>query len=288
VEDTIASDIVIDATSEGRLTLNVLDSLGRPKLEETTIGVDVAYSTAVFAIPEDAPVDWKGVFCLPQVPKSGRGGLLGPLEGGRWILTLAGRRDDVPPGDADGFMVYASELWTPTIYNAIKDAKRLGEIARFRFPESRWRHYERLASFPRGLLPIGDAICRFNPIYGQGMSVAAQEARALQRLFASRQDERDPLGGIASGFFAEAQALIDTPWANAAMPDLAYSDARGERPADFEQRLKFGAALTELSARDPAVHKLIAEVQHLLKPRTVYQDPDLVKRVLALMAGGRV
>src|SRR6185369_4321496 len=100
----------------------------------------------------------------------------------------------------------------PTVYNAIKDAKRLGDVVRFRFPESTYRHFDRLETFPHGLLVIGDAICRFNPVYGQGMSVAAQEARALGRLLSARATEADPLAGLAGPFFAEAAALIETPW----------------------------------------------------------------------------
>jgi len=224
------------------------------------------------------------VFCFPGAGRASRGSLMLPLEGDRWIVTVGGRHGDIPPGDEAGFMDYAQGLRTPTIYNAIKHAKRLGDIARFRFNESVLRHYQHVEGFPRGVLPIGDAICRFNPIYGQGMSVAALEARALGRLLARRAHEPDPLAKLAPEYFAEVARLIDTPWAAAAIPDFVHPDTRGERPADFEQTVKFGVALTRLAARDPAVHRLTSEVQHLLKPRSVYQDPDLVQRVLATMA----
>jgi 2-polyprenyl-6-methoxyphenol hydroxylase-like FAD-dependent oxidoreductase len=283
---TLDADLVIDASGRGALTLGLLTSLGWALPEETTIGVDLAYATAVFAIPATAPDDWKGVFCFAQVPKTNFGALLLPMEGQRWIVTVGGRHGDAPPGDADGFMACVQQLRTPTIYNAIKHARRLGEIARFQFPASEYRHYERLEAFPRGLLPIGDALCRFNPIYGQGMSVAAQEARLLRQLLATRAGADDPLDGLAPAFFAEASALIDSPWAMAAIPDFAHPDTRGERPADFEQTLQIGLALNKLAAHDPAVHKLLAEVQHLLKPRSVLQDPELRQRIRAVLAEG--
>jgi 2-polyprenyl-6-methoxyphenol hydroxylase-like FAD-dependent oxidoreductase len=160
------------------------------------------------------------------------------------------------------------------------------ESPAFRHGEVQYRHYERLAAFPRGLLPIGDALCRFNPIYGQGMSVAAQEARALRQLLAARAGASDPLDGLAPSFFAEASALIEGPWAMAAIPDFAHPDTRGERPVDLEQRLKAGHAMNQLAARDPAVHKLMAEGQHLLKPPSVYQDPELTQRLQAILARG--
>ena len=282
--ESIDADLVIDASGRGMLTLDALAALGRVPPPETTIGVDLAYASAVFAIPDDAPKDWKGVFCFPGIGRASRGSLMLPLEGQRWIATVGGRHGDIPPSDEAGFMEYAKGLRAPTIYNAIKDAKRLGDIARFRFNESVLRHYPRVENFPRGVLPIGDAVCRFNPIYGQGMSVAALEAAALARLLAARARERDPLAELAPAYFAEVSRIIDTPWAAAAIPDFVHPDTRGERPADFEQTVKFGAALGKLAARDPAVHRLTSEVQHLLKPRSVYQDPDLVQRVRALMS----
>lgn len=283
--ETANADLVIDASGRGVPTLHALAALGRVPPDETTIGVDLGYASAVFAIPDDAPGDWTGVFCFPGAGRASRGSLMLPLEGHRWIVTVAGRHGDIPPGDEAGFMEYTKGLRTQTIYNAIKHAKRLGDIARFRFPESVLRHFQRMENFPRGLLPIGDAICRFNPIHGQGMSVAAQEALALGRLLALRAREPDPLAKLAPEYFAEVARLVETPWAAAAIPDFVHPDTRGERPADLEQTLRFGIALGKLAARDPAVHRLTAEVQHLLKPRSVYQDPDLMQRVLAIMAG---
>jgi 2-polyprenyl-6-methoxyphenol hydroxylase-like FAD-dependent oxidoreductase len=145
------------------------------------------------------------------------------------------------------------------------------------------RHFERLDVFPRGLLPIGDAICRFNPVYGQGMSVAALEACLLGRLLQRLGDEGDPIASLAPTFFTEVQPLLETPWSVATL-DFAFPDTRGQRPADFETTLKFGIALNQLAAEDPAVHKLTLEVQHLLKPRSVYRDPALLQRVLEKMA----
>jgi 2-polyprenyl-6-methoxyphenol hydroxylase-like FAD-dependent oxidoreductase len=281
--ETIVADLVVDASGRGALTLALLKSIGRPPPEETTIGIDLGYATCVFAIPDDAATDWKGVMTFGQAPTNGRGGLLLPLEGNRWMVTIGGRHGDVPPGDAQGFLTYARGLRTPTIYKAISRAKRLDGVARHGFPESVRRHFERLDDFPRGLLPTGDAICRFNPVYGQGMSVAALEACLLRRLLDTPGEDSDPIATLAPAFFAEVQTLIETPWA-VAMLDFALPETRGQRPADFEATLKFGIALTRLAAEDPAVHKLAAEVQNLLKPRSVYRDPALVQRVLAKMA----
>ena len=282
--ETLDADLVVDASGRGTLTLRLLEAIGRQPPAETSIGVDLNYATAVFEIPAGAPSDWKGVFTMPG--PDGRGGLLLPLEGHRWILTVAGRHSVKSPGDEAGFMAYVEGFRTKTIFEAIKHAKRLGDIARFGFSVSTRRHYDGLPEFPAGLVPLGDAVCRFNPIYGQGMSVAAQEAVGLGALLARRATQSDPLHGLAADFFAEAVPLIDTPWASAVIPDFIHPETRGERPANFEQMLKFALALGRLAAKDPDVHRLTAEVQHLLKPRSVYQDPALVQRVMAVMSGG--
>jgi 2-polyprenyl-6-methoxyphenol hydroxylase-like FAD-dependent oxidoreductase len=281
--ETITADLVVDASGRGALTLALLDSIGRPLPEETTIGIDLGYATCIFSIPDDASTDWKGVMTFGQAPQNSRGGLMLPLEGNRWMATIGGRHGNVPPGDAEGFLTYAKALRTPTIYNAIKHAKRLDGVARYGFPESVRRHFERLDGFPRGLLPIGDAICRFNPVYGQGMSVAALEACLLKRLLKESGETADPIAELASTFFKEMQTLIETPWSVAVL-DFAFPETHGQRPADFEATLKFGIALTRLAAEDPAVHKLTLEVQHLLKPLSVYRDPDLLRRVFVKMA----
>ena len=281
--ETMAADLVVDASGRGALTLALLQSIGRPLPEETTIGIDLGYATCVFAVPDDAPTDWKGVMTFGEAPHNSRGGLMLPLEGNRWMATIGGRHGDVPSGDAEGFLTYAKALRTPTIYNAISHARRLDGVARYGFPESVRRHFERLDYFPRGLLPIGDAICRFNPVYGQGMSVAAQEACLLRKILERLGAESNPIAGLASTFFTEVQPLIETPWSVATL-DFVFPSTRGQRPADFETTLKFGIALTRLAAEDPAVHKLTAEVQNLLKPRSVYRDPALLQRVFTMMA----
>jgi 2-polyprenyl-6-methoxyphenol hydroxylase-like FAD-dependent oxidoreductase len=206
------------------------------------------------------------------------------IENDRWHVVLVGRGADCPPGEADTYIEFTRELTTPTVYNAIKDAERLGDIARFSFPESVWRHFAGMEDFPRGLLPIGDAICRFNPVYGQGMSVAAKEAGLLHHMLQSHAAEPDPLATLAQDFLAEAENLIETPWAVSALPDLIYPQTRGERPADLEEQLKFQGALNRIAVRDPAIHKLLMEVHYLIKPHRVLGDPEIAEKVAAEMA----
>ena len=282
--ETLSADIVVDASGRGNLTFGFLEALARPRPEETNIGVDITYATAVFAAPDRAPSGWKAVATFASPAEGGLGGIMLPLEQNRWIVTLVGRHGENPPGDREGFVAYAQRLRTPTIYNAIKEAEPLVAIARFGFPASTRRDFDRLEGFPQGLLPFGDAICRFNPVYGQGMSVAAQEACLLRQLLQQHAGEPDALAGLAPAFFTESATLIETPWTLAAIPDFAHPETTGERPEDLKQALEFSEALFQLAAGDPAVHQLLFEVLHLLKPRSALNDPDIVERVKGLAA----
>jgi 2-polyprenyl-6-methoxyphenol hydroxylase-like FAD-dependent oxidoreductase len=280
-DETLSAELVVDASGRGHLTAALLQSIGRPPAAESVVGIDLGYTTTVLDIPDDAPSDWKAVLTHSNAPQSSRRAVMLPVEHGRWMMTLAGRGSDRPPGEWDALLGYLRELNTPTIYNAVRKSVPVGRLARFGFPESIWRHYERLADFPAGLIPIGDAICRFNPIYGQGMTVAAKEASLLHRLIASRAAEPDPLAGLGQRFFADAKPLVETAWTMAAIPDFAYPNTRGIRPNDLDHSLHFAQALSRIAARDEAVQRLVVEVWHLLKPRSVYQQ--LVPRVEAEM-----
>ena len=207
-----------------------------------------------------------------------------PIEGNRWMVNMVGRKDDRPPGNWDAFLNFARGLSTPTIFNAIRHADPPGKLMRFGFPESAWRHLERVAAFPDELLPIGDAICRFNPVYGQGMTVAAQEALCLHRLLRPPAGEKDPLVELGPAFLAQIQPMIETPWMMAAVPDFVYPDTRGERPARSAAPASSRPRFAKIAIRDEEFHRLIVEVWHLLKPYSVYHDPEIARLVAEEMA----
>jgi hypothetical protein len=158
----------------------------------------------------------------------------------------------------------------------------VSSVARWLFHESRHRHFSELESFPAGFLPVADSICIFNPVHGQGMSVAALEAEALCELLEAGQGESHDL---TRTFLQQADQIIAAPWNMAALPDLAYPGTRGVRPPNLMQLLKFGAAFTELAARDPNVYKLMWEIRSLIKPYgAITSDPALAQRIENVMA----
>jgi 2-polyprenyl-6-methoxyphenol hydroxylase-like FAD-dependent oxidoreductase len=275
-DETLKSDLVMDASGNGSLTVEFLKSTGRRPPEETSIGVSIRYASAIFE-RSHIQNDYKVVLSFPNAPEQVRAGLILPTENNTNQVILAGKGEDIPPIDGNEFLSYARQLPTLTICNAIENAKRLTEITPFSFPESRWRHFGQVPDFPRGLLPIGDAICRFNPIYGQGMTVASQEANMLFDLLQTL--DGDPLAMLAPTFLTKAETLLADPWAMSAVPDFIYPETIGERPGDLEDRLNFQSASGRLAVRDVEIYELLAQVRHLLKPLTLLDDSSIVTRV---------
>jgi 2-polyprenyl-6-methoxyphenol hydroxylase-like FAD-dependent oxidoreductase len=282
--EILSADLVVDASRHGGLTMSFLEAAGLPAPEETTIGVDIRYGTALYELADDAIAQFKAIVTFAEAPDRVHSAYLLPVENNCYQLLLVGRGDDAPPADGDEFLAYARKLPTRSVYNAMRGAKRLSEVARYAFPESRWRHFAQLDSLPQNLLPIGDAICCLNPIYGQGITVAVQEANMLRHLLSTNAAQCHPLASLARQFLTRADALVKEPWAMSALPDFIYPQTRGERPVDLEHRLNSQLALTRMATRDPAVWKLMSEVRHLLKPLAALEDPGLIRRVEAELA----
>ena len=278
----VAADLAVDASGRAGPTLSFLERIGAPKPEQTEIGVDIGYASAIFE-PSAEARDWMGVVHFGMPPDKGSGGLILPIEQGRWLVSLGRRPAGEMPADVESFVAFARTLRTPTVYEALRTARPLSEITRFNFPGSVRRHFHKLDDWPRGLVPIGDSICRFNPLFGQGMSVAAVEATALGALLAARAGSADPLAGLGRDFLAQIQDVLESPW-SVAVSDFAYAHTTGDPPPDLQQMLLYGEALVRLAAEDPETHKLMTEVGHLLKPPSVLGEPPIRERAMALMA----
>jgi 2-polyprenyl-6-methoxyphenol hydroxylase-like FAD-dependent oxidoreductase len=279
----ISADLIIDASGRGVPTSRLLDATGRSHPETSSIGINIDYSTAIFAKPKDAPEDWLLLATMPKAPQERRGGLIMPIEGNQWLVTLTSRHSQSPPPATDAeFLAFAQTLRTRTIFNSIQSAERTSSIARYRFNGSQRVHWERLGCLPRGLLLLGDAACHFNPLFGQGMSVAAQQALLLKQLLTTAMDKSDPLAWLQLNYFEKLAVVLDAPW-SVAVSDLIYPETTGTRPETFERSMKFAAGLLRLAVQEPQIHKLMTEVQQLLKPPSVYNDPELHRRIAQVM-----
>jgi 2-polyprenyl-6-methoxyphenol hydroxylase-like FAD-dependent oxidoreductase len=278
----VSADLVVDASGRAVPTMSLLDKLDASALEVSEIGIDQAYATAVFEIPTDAAREWIGLAHFGAPSEQTGGGLIFPIEHARWIVSIGNLHGGALPGEIEGFRAFVKAFRMPTFFDAIKGAKQVGEIARYSMPASVRRRFDRVERFPSAMIPLGDSVCRFNPIFGQGMSVAAQEAVVLNQLLESRCRGAAPLDGLAQDYLVRIQDLLEAPWA-VAQTDFVHPQTRGARPPDFEKRLQYGAALTRLAAEDPETHRILIEVRHLLRPQSALREPGLARRVAALM-----
>jgi hypothetical protein len=164
----------VDASGRGALTSTLFDALGWERPAETEVGVDLSYATVVVAMPPNAPSDWKLVLTQPDPPFLALHAVLVPIEGDRWIIAIADHHAVERPETWDAFLEASRSLIMPTVHKALRYAEPPNGIRHYRFPVSIWKRFELLPCLPRGVLPVADALCRFNPIHGQGMSSAGQ------------------------------------------------------------------------------------------------------------------
>lgn len=190
-------------------------------------------------------------------------------------MTLFGWLGDHPPMDEQGFLQFASSLTVPDIYNVIKRAEPLGHIAIHKLPTNLRRHYERMKRFPEGYLILGDAMCSFNPIYGQAMSVAAMQAEVLDHCLEDAI-RRGTLQGIASPYFASAAAAIKNPWMLALVEDFRFAGVEGFKPPATDHINRFVLAVIRTAHHNREVARIFYQVMQMLHPPTRLFHPDVL------------
>jgi 2-polyprenyl-6-methoxyphenol hydroxylase-like FAD-dependent oxidoreductase len=275
---TLDADLVVDALGRGSPSPTRLASWGYGQVTETNVPIEVGYATGVF---ERRPGDLYGTLgavIAGTAPQSTRFVAILGAEGNRWIITLAGCLRDYPPTDFDGWKEFARSLPTSDALDLVKDREPIGPIASYRFPANRRCHYEKLADFPAGYLVTGDALCSFNPLYGQGMSVALSQARALDRCPAAGDGE------LAKRYFRDAAEIVESPWAIATGEDYRYPQVEGRRPPGFGLVSRYMARAHRVATRDPVVLRRFFQVASLLAPPPAMMAPAIAWRVL--LGGG--
>jgi 2-polyprenyl-6-methoxyphenol hydroxylase-like FAD-dependent oxidoreductase len=273
-EQVLAADLVVDATGRGGRAARWLAELGYEVPAEERVSVDIKYVSRHLRLAPGA-MGQKKVVIIGAEPGRPTGVNFLEQEGDRWVLTLIGYGGRHPPTDPDGFLAFAESVVPPDFFAAICGAQPLDAIVAHRFPASLRRRYERLARFPDGLLVFGDAICSFNPAYGQGMSVAALQAAALRDSLAGGGDR------LAPRFFKAASRRIDVAWQMAAGGDLALPEVRGPRPLPVKVINAYMKRLLTAAEHDSVVARKFVGVGSLLAGPATLLTPAMVGRVIA-------
>jgi 2-polyprenyl-6-methoxyphenol hydroxylase-like FAD-dependent oxidoreductase len=268
---TLNADLVVDAMGRAARTPAFLDKLGYGRPEELRSAATWAYSSQLLRIPDGAITE--KMLLIESGKGLPRAGLLA-YEDDTWILTL-GRRaaDGDPPTNLAGMLALAEQCLPRSIVTGLRSAQPLNNVAIFRNTGGLWRRYDRMQDFPAGLLVTGDALCNLNPIYGQGMTMAALEALALQEYL--RDGTAEPLQ-----FFRAVAKDIGPTWAMNQSRDRVASSAEERR--SLRARLATSAMNNALKAAqdDIVLTERFMRVAHLVDPPTRLQDPALMARVL--------
>ncbi len=281
-EEKLSADLVVDASGRGSQTPHWLAALGYDAVEESTIQVNVGYATRIYRRPAHSSYDRSVLAVYSTPPTEKRAGVLAPIEGNRWIVTLMGWIRDYPPDDEAGFLAFARSLPQPDLYTAIKDAEALTPIATHKFPANRRRHYERLSRFPEGFVALGDAVCSFNPVYGQGMTAASLEVDMLNTLLYRQRERhgRGDLSGFSRRFQKSITKIVDTFWLLAASEDFRHPETQGKRFLGLGLLNNYSRRVHELSTFDPQVTLLLYQVLQAIKPPTALFSPAMLVKVL--------
>ncbi len=281
-DDTMLhADLVVDASGRQSRAPQWLASLGYDAPPEETINSGLGYASRFYRKPANFPAEWQGLIVNGRPPHNPRAGLILPVEHDMWHVSLGGFAGVYPPTNEAGFLAWARLLADPSLFEAIRVAEPLTPIKGYRTPTNRWRHFERLARWPQGFVVTGDAVCAFNPIYGQGMTVSATDAEVLQRSLLEQQ--RRPRANWEYQFQRALATNVAGVWSIASGEDLRWPGVKlsGAQPSrTLALRHQFMDLVLAQAAHDPLVTAAYLNVISMTAPPTALMQPAVLGRVL--------
>ncbi len=272
----LTADLVVDASGRNSRTPQWLEALGYAAPAETVVNSFLGYASRRYERPAHLPLDWRVMLVTADAPHNPRSGVIFQEEDGNWIVTLTGAARDYPPTDEAGFRAFAQTL-TPEFYAAFKDARPLTPIAGYRKTENQLRHYDQLVCWPDGFVVMGDALCAFNPVYGQGMTSGILAALALDECLAAAQGD---LTGVARRFQKRAAQVVQPIWVMATAEDYRWPTTEGGTP-DWRTRFMhwYLDRLSSVTPDSEYLTKTFHYVYQLVEPPTTLFKPGVLLRV---------
>jgi 2-polyprenyl-6-methoxyphenol hydroxylase-like FAD-dependent oxidoreductase len=273
----LPADLVVDAAGRASQTPLWLAALGHKAVEETRIPIDITYVTRQYR-REPGQLDGRVGTVTHSFPGLPISAFLLALEDDAFILTCAGIYGEEPPMDDDGLAEFAAKLPPLDLAEFLRTATPIGEPLKTHYAASVRRHYEKLTNFPAGYVVVGDAVCSFNPVFGQGMSVAAAEAVLLRDLL------RAGSVNLAADFFAGAAEIVDAPWMIAANADLRYPEAQVPETEEIKAVNDYLALVNRAASVDATIATTFMRVINLLDTPQQLLEPAMVARVIEVAA----
>jgi len=272
------ADLVLDATGRASRAPRWLEDLGYKPPEEIVIDAHLAYASRLYRIPENFAGDWHCAYVQAAPPDQKRGAILFKVEDNRWLVTLLGRAGNTPPDDESGFLEFARSLRESIIFDAIRIAEPLTPIKTHRATQNRLRRYERAPGLPENFLLLGDAVCAFNPVYGQGMTTAALGAMALRQCLREANGNSSQL----SRRFQKRLAKINAaPWLLATGEDYRYRETVGGAPSLMTRFMhRYMDHVVQLATHSVPVRKVLLLAFNMLVPPSALFQPRVFFRVL--------
>jgi 2-polyprenyl-6-methoxyphenol hydroxylase-like FAD-dependent oxidoreductase len=272
--EVLSANLVVDASGRRSKTPQWLAALGYAVPAETVIRANLGYASRIYQCPENFHADWKALYLQAMPPELTRGCVLSPIEHNRWIVTLMGAAENHPPTDHAGFLEFARSLRSPLLYDAIKDAEPLTPIYGYRATENRLRQYERLSRLPDNFVILGDAVCAFNPVYGQGMTMAAIGAVTLGNYL----QQHPTLSGLQ--FQQQLAQRNTTAWQLATGEDCRYlSPADDSLNWQTQLMHRYVDQVVRLSVRSVRARQALLEVLNLVKSPNALFHPLILWQI---------
>jgi 2-polyprenyl-6-methoxyphenol hydroxylase-like FAD-dependent oxidoreductase len=273
----IAATLVVDATGRGSRTPVFLEQMGYPRPSEDQVTVNVCYASMRFRMPAEVLREY-AVFDLFR-PGRPRGYAMFRCENDLWTIGAATLGKDVePPSSAADLMTFLEALMPKELFEAVQAAEPLGDVALHRYPANRWRRYDRLERIPDGLVVVGDAVCSFNPVYAQGITVAAIEATTLGDCL--RRGGKN----LPRRFHRAAAKAIQVAWRTSAGSDLALPEVEGQPSLSMRVANAYVERVLQAAETDPWAAQEFLSVMGMLNPPTRLLRPGMLRRVARTLA----
>ncbi|MBI1297661.1 2-polyprenyl-6-methoxyphenol hydroxylase-like oxidoreductase [bacterium] len=278
------ADLIVDASGRGSRLPEWLRTLGFTPPTETVVDANAGYATRIYRRPQDFAGGWQALYNIAEAPAQSRGCIVLPMEGDRWYVTLTGLNGDHPPTDEDGFLAFARSIPVPAFHAALAQAEPLTAPYGYRNAANRLRSYDKLPRYLEGVLAMGDSVYALNPLYGQGMTVAALGAETLDATLSVhlRRHAAAEMTGLARRFQRNLAKVIAAPWQLATGQDMRWPSAAAGQKTDPVTRLIQGYFDRVLATmvHSPEVAAAFARVQNMLASPATLFHPHIVWQIL--------